>query len=158
MAGPELVATALMLQTGLWSQTSVSLTRIVTGSNFLFGDRGAFGAATTEEMTGGTSTTVPNVGQFELLPDASVAVHVTDVVPNANVEPEGGRQLAVTAGQLSNTVGCRFAAAPLALVQRIVGGAGQEIESTFQWQPGIRQGTLLFSVVARRSGSWPGSS
>src|SRR5438445_4533624 len=120
MAGPELVATALMLQTGLGSQTSVSLTRIVTGSSFLFGGRSTFGDATTEEMTGGTSTTVTDVGQFELLPDASVAVHVTDVVPNPNVEPDGGRQLAVTAGQLSNTVGCRFAAAPLALVQRIV--------------------------------------
>ena len=87
MAGPELVATPLMLQTGLGSQTSVSLTRIVTGSSFLFGGRTTFGDATTEEMTGGRSTTVTDVGQFELLPDASVAVHVKDVVPNPTWSP-----------------------------------------------------------------------
>jgi hypothetical protein len=105
----------------------VSLTRIITGSSFLFGGRSTFGEATTEEMTGGTSTTVTEVGQFEIFPDVSVAVHVTGVVPNPNVEPEGGAQLAVTAGQLSNTVGCKFAAAPPAPVHIIVCGAGQEI-------------------------------
>ena len=68
----------------------------------MFGGRTTFGDATTEEMTGGRSTTVTDVGQFELLPDASVAVRVTDVVPNPNVEPEEGRQLAVTDGQWSS--------------------------------------------------------
>ena len=65
----------------------MSLTSIVTGSSFLFGGRTTFGDATTEEMTGGRSTTVTDVGQFELLPDASVAVHVKDVVPNPTWSP-----------------------------------------------------------------------
>jgi hypothetical protein len=62
---------------------------------------------------------------MDIFPDASVALHVAVVVPNPNVEPDGGTQLEVTAGQLSNTVGCRFAAAPLALVHMIVCGVGQ---------------------------------
>ena len=41
----------------------------------------------------------------EEFPLASVAVQVTVVVPFANVEPEGGLQVAVAPGQLSLTVG-----------------------------------------------------
>ena len=43
--------------------------------------------------------------QDEVLPDASVAVQVTAVVPAGNVEPEAGVQLLVTPGQLSLAVG-----------------------------------------------------
>jgi len=103
----------------------VSFTRITTGSSFLFGGRSTFGDATTDVITGGTSTTVTEVTQLDLFPDASVAVQVAGVVPNPNVEPDGGTQLDVTAGQLSNTVGVRFAAAPLELVHIIDCGAGQ---------------------------------
>jgi hypothetical protein len=40
-----------------------------------------------------------------LLPDVSVAVHVTVVVPSANIEPDGGAHEDVTPGQLSDVVG-----------------------------------------------------
>lgn len=40
-----------------------------------------------------------------VLPDASVAVQVTVVVPMGNVEPEGGVHATVTPGQLSDAVG-----------------------------------------------------
>jgi hypothetical protein len=39
------------------------------------------------------STTVTVKLALDLLPDASVAVHVTVVVPNGNVEPEAGLQV-----------------------------------------------------------------
>ena len=39
-----------------------------------------------------------------VLPDVSVAVHVTEVVPFGKVDPEGGAQLLVTPGQLSVAV------------------------------------------------------
>ena len=84
-----------------------------------------FGAATTEEITGGTSVTVIDVRQLEWFPAGSVAVHVTDEVPNPNVEPDEGTQLELTAGQLSNTVGVTVAAAPVELVQLMDFGAGQ---------------------------------
>ena len=40
-----------------------------------------------------------------VLPDVSVAVQVTVVVPTGNIEPDAGVQLAVTPGQLSLAVG-----------------------------------------------------
>jgi hypothetical protein len=40
-----------------------------------------------------------------VLPEASVAVQVTVVVPTAKVEPDGGLQADVTPGQLSLAVG-----------------------------------------------------
>lgn len=43
--------------------------------------------------------------QVAVLPDVSVAVHVTVVQPTGNVEPEGGLQDVVTPGQLSLAVG-----------------------------------------------------
>jgi hypothetical protein len=43
--------------------------------------------------------------QVAVLPDASVAVQVTVVVPTGNVEPEGGLQATVTPEQLSDAVG-----------------------------------------------------
>lgn len=88
-------------QTGAASQVSESFTRIVTGVSFLFGGDNSAGDATTEAITGGTSVTVTLVMQEFMLPEVSVAVQVTGVVPNPNVEPEGGTQLAVTPGQLS---------------------------------------------------------
>jgi hypothetical protein len=49
----------------------------------------------------GEPVTVTVNEQVALLPDASVAVQVTVVVPNGNVEPGGGVQTVVTPGQLS---------------------------------------------------------
>jgi len=43
--------------------------------------------------------------QVAVLPEVSVAVHVTVVVPAGNVEPDGGTHAAVTPGQLSEAVG-----------------------------------------------------
>jgi hypothetical protein len=43
--------------------------------------------------------------QLAVLPEVSVAVHVTVVVPAGNVEPDGGLQTVVTPGQLSEAVG-----------------------------------------------------
>ena len=42
--------------------------------------------------------------QVEVLPEASVPVQVTGVVPFGKVEPEGGEQATVAPGQLSVTV------------------------------------------------------
>jgi hypothetical protein len=57
-------------------------------------------------MAGGcASLTVTVNWQLAVLCDASVAVHVTVVVPFGNVEPDGGTQLDVTPGQLSFAVG-----------------------------------------------------
>ena len=93
---------------------------MVTGSSFLLGGLSTPGDATTDEMTGGTSVTVTLVGHEFVFPEASVAVHVTGVVPNPKVEPELGTQLDVTAGQLSKTVGVMLTAAPEELVQLTV--------------------------------------
>ena len=41
----------------------------------------------------------------EVLPDASVAVHVTVVVPFGKNEPDAGLHIVVTPGQLSLAVG-----------------------------------------------------
>ncbi len=40
-----------------------------------------------------------------VLPDASVAVHVTEVVPCGKNEPDGGEHVTVEPGQLSDAVG-----------------------------------------------------
>jgi hypothetical protein len=43
--------------------------------------------------------------QLAVLPEVSVAVHVTVVVPAGNGEPDGGTQATVAPGQLSENVG-----------------------------------------------------
>lgn len=43
--------------------------------------------------------------QLAVLPEASVAVHVTVVVPTGKVAPDGGTQATVAPGQLSTGVG-----------------------------------------------------
>src|SRR5215475_10390820 len=45
-----------------------------------------------------------------VLPDVSVAVQVTVVVPTGNIEPDAGVQLVVTPGQLSLAVGAAYVA------------------------------------------------
>src|SRR5215469_2363385 len=119
--------TPLIEQTGAGSQTSVSFTRIVTGSSFLFGGLITAGDATAEVIVGGTSATVTVVMHEFWLPEASVALQVTGVVPNPNVDPELGTQLAVTAGQLSENVGFTATAAPDELVHITVVAAGHEM-------------------------------
>ena len=42
-----------------------------------------------------------------VLPEASVAVQVTVVVPTGKADPEGGTQTTVTPGQLSDAVGAK---------------------------------------------------
>jgi len=51
------------------------------------------------------STTVTVKPQLAVLPDESVAVHVTAFVPLANVLPEAGAQTTVAPPQLSLAVG-----------------------------------------------------
>ena len=48
-----------------------------------------------------TSTAKRQVAEFDA---ASVAAHVTKVVPTGNVAPEGGVQTMLTPGQLSDAV------------------------------------------------------
>ena len=57
-------------------------------------------------MIGGcVSTTVTEKLQVLVLPEASVAVHTTGVVPKGKVEPDGGVQEVVTVPQLSLAAG-----------------------------------------------------
>ena len=49
-------------------------------------------------------TVIVNV-HVPVFADASVAVHVTVVVPTGNDEPDAGTQLTVAPGQLSDAVG-----------------------------------------------------
>jgi hypothetical protein len=51
-----------------------------------------------------TLTTITLKLQLAVLPEASVAVQVTVLVPTANVLPDGGEQFVVTPGQLSNAL------------------------------------------------------
>ena len=44
------------------------------------------------------------VEQVAVLPELSVAVHVTVVMPSGNADPEAGLQVRVTLGQLSDAV------------------------------------------------------
>src|SRR5690349_24065863 len=48
-----------------------------------------------------------------VLPDGSVAVHVTVVLPDANVEPDGGAQVTVTVPLLSDAEGTVYVTGPL---------------------------------------------
>jgi hypothetical protein len=64
-------------------------------------------------VTGGcVSLTVTVNEQLDELPDGSVAVHVTVVVPTANVDPLAGTHTVVTGAQLSVTVGANVTTAP----------------------------------------------
>jgi hypothetical protein len=54
---------------------------------------------------GAVAVTVTLNEQLVVLPDRSVAVHVTVVVPCVNTQPLAGVQLVVTPGQLSLAVG-----------------------------------------------------
>src|ERR1043166_800135 len=51
--------------------------------------------------------------QLVVLPEPSVAVQVTVLVPMGKIEPLGGLQLVVTPEQLSLAVGEKFTARPL---------------------------------------------
>ncbi len=57
------------------------------------------------------SLTVTVKLQVDVLPEASVAVQVTVVVPLGKVVPEGGLQVTVAPGQLSLTVGANVTTA-----------------------------------------------
>ncbi len=57
------------------------------------------------------SVTVTVNEQVDVLPDASVAVLVTVVVPFGNVEPDAGLETTVTPGQLSVAVTLKFTTA-----------------------------------------------
>ena len=71
--------------------------------------------------------------QVAVLPDVSVAVQVTVVVPTGRIEPLGGVHAEVTPGQLSDTVGAgKLTVAVLEIGQvcaaTVVTFAGQVIE------------------------------
>jgi hypothetical protein len=76
------------------------------------------------------STTFTENVQFEdILPDVSVALQVTAVVPIGKVEPDGGEQTTELTAQLSATIGAKFTVAlhcPAGAVARMF--AGQLIE------------------------------
>ena len=77
-------------------------------------------------MTGNwPSTTVTVNVQLELLPQASVAVEVTVVVPIAKEDPDAGEFTIVTVPQLSVAVGVKFTTAvqePTGVVAVILAG------------------------------------
>ena len=57
-----------------------------------------------QTMVGGSvSFTVTVNEQVAVLPELSVAVQTTGVVPFGKVDPDGGLQVTVTPGQLSET-------------------------------------------------------
>ena len=60
-------------------------------------------------LGGCVSTTVTVKEQLAVLPEASVAVAVTVVVPFGKVEPDGGFATTVTPGQLSLAVTLKLA-------------------------------------------------
>jgi len=63
-------------------------------------------------ITGGcVSTTVTVKLQVAVLPDASVAVAITVVVPFGKFVPDGGPETTLTPGQLSNAVTLKFTTA-----------------------------------------------
>jgi hypothetical protein len=68
-------------------------------------------------------TTVTLKLQFAVLPDASVAVQVTELVPAPKVLPDGGEQFVVTPGQLSCPLTVQLAVVVLVRVM----SAGQVI-------------------------------
>ena len=74
--------------------------------------------------------TVTEKLQLAVLPDASVAVQVTVVVPAGRVAPLGGTQATVTPGQLSEAVG----AGNVTTVEVVGGQATAETAVTFAGQ------------------------
>jgi hypothetical protein len=80
--------------------------------------------------------------QVAILPEASVAVQVTVVVPTGKVEPDGGLQTAVTPGQLSVAV-------TMKLTGPLVVAIGQETTATAFMLPGqvITGGVLSVTVT-----------
>ena len=69
-----------------------------------------------------TSNVLIEKEQVAVLPDMSVAVHVTVVVPTLTQVPDGGTHTTVTIGQLSDAVGSgKFTTA------QVTPGAGQTV-------------------------------
>jgi len=56
-------------------------------------------------------TVTVNEQLVDVLPEASVAVQLTEVVPTGNVDPEAGTQVTVAPGQLSIAVAVKFTTA-----------------------------------------------
>jgi hypothetical protein len=79
--------------------------------------------------------------QLVLLPEVSVAVQVTVVVPIGKVEPEAGLQTKPTPGQLSETTGAKVALAPAGQVGsftmlpgQVMAGGCVSLTVTVNWQ------------------------
>ncbi len=72
-----------------------------------------------------TVSTVTVKLQLAVLPEVSVAVQVTVVVPIGKVELEAGLQTKPTPGQLSETTGAKVALAPAGQVGSVTMLAGQ---------------------------------
>ncbi len=69
------------------------------------GEMGVIGVAGVGSTAGGTLATVTSNDVELVLPDESVAVQVTVVVPTGNTEPEAGRQATCVVPELSVAVG-----------------------------------------------------
>jgi hypothetical protein len=79
--------------------------------------------------------------QLVLLPEVSVAVQVTVVVPIGKVEPVAGLQTKTTPGQLSETTGAKVALAPAGqvgsftmLAGQVIAGGCVSLTVTVNWQ------------------------
>jgi hypothetical protein len=107
------------------------------------------GEADADEITGGVvSTTLTTELHKFVFPDESVATHWNGVVPKGNTLPDGGVQLSVTPGQLSETVGLKETTVPFGPVHSMT-GEGHEMLG------GCWSTTVTFAVqeLDRPSGS-----
>src|SRR6476469_1876673 len=83
--------------------------------------------------------------QLALLPDASVTVQLTVLVPFAKVAPEGGVQTKVAPGQLSAVVVVKFTTAlhwlesvwVTILVEQVIVGGSKSRTTTAKLQPAV---------------------
>ena len=90
--------------------------------------------------------TVTENEQVAVLPAASVAVQVMDVVPRGSGEPDGGTQAVVTPGQLSEAVG----GGKLTTEEAAGGQAGADDNQAAAPQAPLRRRGLSSSAVTAR--------
>jgi hypothetical protein len=119
---PEAGAHSIMT---LASQASVAVTTNPTGAPF--GPVHSAVMSAGQVMTGGVvSTMVTSKQQVAVLPESSVAVQQTSVVPSGNVLPEAGtHETGTLASQTSVAVAVKFTCAPFVPVHSAVMSAGQ---------------------------------
>jgi hypothetical protein len=90
---------------GLQTTVATPQLSVATGAKVTTAGHAALVMGAGQVIFGGSvSTTVTVKLHVAVLPDVSVAVQRTVVVPLAKIEPEGGTQTTVTPGQLSLAV------------------------------------------------------